>query len=52
MQAADFSQWAQDEWVAFFFEYVGLPALINAFGGGPRRIGATQFDYGSGVLGT
>jgi hypothetical protein len=48
MQAADFSQWAQDEWVAFFFEYVGLPALINAFGGGPRRIGATQFDYGLG----
>lgn len=48
MQAAAYSQWAQDEWVAFYFEYVGLPALVNAFGGGPQQIGFTRFDYGLG----
>jgi hypothetical protein len=48
MQAADYLQWAQDEWVGFYFEYVGLPALINAFGGGPQQINSTRFDYGLG----
>ena len=27
---------------------VGLPALVNAFGGGPRQIASTRFDYGLG----
>ncbi|MDQ6933807.1 MAG: hypothetical protein M3130_00645 [Actinomycetota bacterium] len=48
MQAADYSQWAQDEWVGFYFEFLGLPALVNAFGGGPRQIASTRFDYGLG----
>lgn len=46
MRDAEYSQWAQDEWAAFFFEYKGLPALINAFGGGPRLFANTRFDYG------
>ena len=33
MRRAEYSQWAQDEWAAFYFEYKGLPALINAFVG-------------------
>jgi hypothetical protein len=48
MEAAGYSQWAQDEWVAFYFEFAGLPALINAFGGGPRTFANTRFDYGLG----
>ncbi len=46
MEAAGYSQWAQDEWVAFYFEFVGLPALVNAFGGGPKKFANTRFDYG------
>lgn len=45
MRAAQFSQWAQDEWGGFYFEFVGLPALVNAFGGGPRSFANTRFDY-------
>jgi len=48
MQAAQYTQWAQDEWAAFHFEFVGLPALVNAFGGGPRTFANTRFDYGLG----
>lgn len=48
MQQAEYSQWAQDEWAGFYFEFVGLPSLINAFGGGPREFGKTRFDYGLG----
>jgi len=48
MFEAEFSQWAQDEWAAFYFEFRGLPALINTFGGGPRRFANTRFDYGLG----
>ena len=48
MQAAQYTQWAQDEWAAFYFEFVGLPALVNAFGGGPRTFANTRFDYGLG----
>ncbi len=46
MYAAEYSQWAQDEWAAFYFEYRGLPSLINTFGGGPRKYANTRFDYG------
>ncbi|MCZ4499983.1 MAG: hypothetical protein JWQ74_2538 [Marmoricola sp.] len=45
---AAYSQWAQDEWAAFYFEFCGLPALINTFGGGPRTFANTRFDYGLG----
>jgi hypothetical protein len=46
MLEAEYSQWAQDEWAAFFFEFVGLPALVNAFSGGPVSFENTIFDYG------
>lgn len=45
MREAEFSQWAQDEWAGFYFEYVGLPALVNALGGGPVKYVNTRFDY-------
>src|ERR1035438_1397328 len=45
MLEAEYSQWAQDEWAAFFFEFVGLPALVNAFSGGPVVFENTIFDY-------
>ena len=48
MRESEYSQWAQDEWAAFYFEFVGLPALINTFGGGPRKYSNTRFDYGLG----
>jgi hypothetical protein len=45
MREAEFSQWAQDEWAGFYFEYVGLGALVNALGGGPVQYVNTRFDY-------
>lgn len=45
MLRAEYSQWAQDEWAAFYFEFLGLPGLINTFGGGPRTFANTRFDY-------
>jgi hypothetical protein len=48
MREAEFSQWAQDEWAAFYFEFLGLPTLINTFGGGPRQFANTRFDYSLG----
>lgn len=45
MRLAECRNWAQDEWAGFYFEFIGLPALINAFGGGPIRVGNTIFDY-------
>lgn len=45
MLRSEYGQAKQTEWIGFYFEFVGLPALINAYGGGPTRIGATQFDY-------
>ncbi|MBA3430467.1 MAG: hypothetical protein H0U16_03165 [Actinobacteria bacterium] len=46
MKEAAFTQWRQTEWTAFYFEFIGLPALVNAFGGGPRVFSRTRFDYG------
>jgi hypothetical protein len=48
MHEAEYSQWAQDEWAAFYFEFQGLPALINAFGGGPCQFANTRIDYSLG----
>ena len=45
MVRSEYGQAKQTEWIGFYFEFVGLPALINAYGGGPVRIGATEFDY-------
>lgn len=45
MLAADYPKARQTEWFGWYYEFIGLPALINAYGGGPRRIGATEFDY-------
>lgn len=45
MRAAEHRQWAQDEWLGFYFEFVGLPTLLNAYSGGPVKIGNTVFDY-------
>ena len=47
MVRSEYGQAKQTEWIGFYFEFVGLPALINAYGGGPVRIGATEFDYSS-----
>ena len=45
MLEAESTHWAQDEWRGWYFEFVGLPALINAFGGGPPVVANTLFDY-------
>lgn len=45
MLGAEAKNWAQDEWRGWYFEFVGLPALVNTFGGGPTAIGNTTFDY-------
>lgn len=45
MLDAEHSKARQTEWIGWYFEFVGLPALVNAYGGGPQRIGATEFDY-------
>ena len=45
MRAAEYRNWRQTEWAGWYFEYVGVAALINAFGGGPRRVLHTSFDY-------
>jgi hypothetical protein len=50
MLAAEFSQWAQDEWAGFYFEFCGLPAMINGFGGGPATYANTRFDYSLGSV--
>lgn len=45
MLEAESTHWAQDEWRGFYFEFIALPALINAFGGGPMKVANTKFDY-------
>lgn len=45
MRDAEFRHWRQTEWIGWYFEYVGIPALVNAFGGGPKRVLNTSFDY-------
>lgn len=45
MREADYSQWAQDEWAGFYFEFKGLPSLVTALGGGPAKYVNTRFDY-------
>jgi hypothetical protein len=45
MKEAEFSQWRATEWQGFYFEFKVRPELINKLGGGPRKIGSTDFDY-------
>lgn len=45
MKDAEFSQWRATEWQGFYFEFKVRPELINALGGGPKKIGSTNFDY-------
>ena len=45
MAEAQSSNWRQTEWQGWYFEFKALPALVNRIGGGPVRIGSTQFDY-------
>jgi hypothetical protein len=46
MKEAEYSKWRETEWQGFYFEFKVIPELINTLGGGPRRIGRTEFDYG------
>ena len=48
MRDAEFRHWRQTEWIGWYFEYVGIAALVNTFGGGPRRVRNTTFDYALG----
>lgn len=45
MRDAEYRNWRQTEWIGWHFEFLGISALINAFGGGPRRVLNTSFDY-------
>lgn len=45
MKDAAHSKWRETEWQGFYFEFKVLPKLIDAYGGGPRRILRTEFDY-------
>ena len=45
MKEAEFSKWRATEWQGFYFEFKVRPELINRLGGGPRKIGSTDFDY-------
>lgn len=45
MRDAEFRHWRQTEWIGWHFEYVGIAALVNTFGGGPKRVLNTSFDY-------
>lgn len=49
MRDAEFRQWRQSEWIGFYFEFIGVPALVNAFGGGPLRVRSVTFDYSLGA---
>ena len=46
MKEAEFRKWRLTEWQGMYFEFKIIPELINAYGGGPRKIERTEFDYG------
>ncbi|MEX1908135.1 hypothetical protein L6241_07480 [Janibacter sp. Y6] len=48
MCETEFSHWRQMEWPGFYFEMVGLTALIDTLGGGPVQHANTRFDYSLG----
>ncbi len=45
MRDAGSTNWRQTEWPGWYFEFVARNALIAQLGGGPIRIGVTEFDY-------
>jgi hypothetical protein len=45
MKLAEYTKWRETEWQGFYFEFIVLPKLINALGGGPLTLGNTEFDY-------
>ena len=45
MKNAEYSKWRETEWQGFFFEFKVRSELINSLGGGPIKIGKTEFDY-------
>ena len=45
MKDAGHSKWRETEWQGFYFEFKVLPKLIAAYGGGPKKIFRTVFDY-------
>lgn len=45
MLTADYSNARQTEWPGWFFEFKVIPELIKQFGGGPKKVGSTSFDY-------
>ena len=45
MKDAEHSKWRETEWQGFYFEFKVLPKLIAAYGGGPKKIFRTEFDY-------
>ena len=45
MREAGSTNWRQTEWPGWYFEFVARNALISSLGGGPVRIGRTEFDY-------
>lgn len=49
MRSAEFRQWRQSEWIGFYFEFIGIPALIDAFGGGSVQVLNVTFDYSLGA---
>ena len=45
MKDAGHSKWRETEWQGFYFEFKVLPKLIAAYGGGPKKVFRTVFDY-------
>ena len=39
------TKWKQTEWQGFYFEFRTIGQLVNKLGGGPIKIGVTEFDY-------
>lgn len=39
------TKWKQTEWQGFYFEFRTIGQLVNKLGGGPLKIGVTEFDY-------
>lgn len=45
MRKADYPHWKQDEWGGWYFEFKGVPALVDKLGGSPMQVLNTTFDY-------
>lgn len=45
MLDSEYKMAKQTEWAGWYFEFIGIPALVNAYKGGREKIGSTEFDY-------